>query len=294
MAGTNLRRRASAVTQDAAPSVILVWPQLGENIGAAARAMLNFGLGDLRLVAPRDGWPNPAAEGAASGATEILERARVFATVEAAIADLRLVLAATTRTRYMIKPVLTPEAAVADLRHVVGQGVACGLLFGPERTGLENDHLALADALLAIPANPAFASLNLGMAVLVVAYEWYKSADRTEPQNLAMGRTRPATKAELAGLFEHFEAELDACGFLRPPEKRPSMVRTLRNMLQRAALTEQEVRTLRGVIAGLAGHPPAGPKKSGHPPAGPKKSGHPPAAPKKTGRRRGAAPADTV
>ena len=294
MAGTNLRRRANAVAQAAAPCVILVRPQLGENIGAAARAMLNFGLGELRLVAPRDGWPNPAAEGAASGATEILERARRFDSLAAAIADLRLVVATTARTRTMIKPVLTPGAAIARLRQAVGGGVACGLLFGPERTGLENDELALADELLAIPANPAFASLNLAMAVLIVGYEWYRSADRTEAQVLAMGRTRPATKVELGGLFEHLEAELDACGFLRPPEKRPSMVRTLRNMLQRAALTEQEVRTLRGVITGLVGRPPTETKKTGRPPTETKKTGRLPTETKKTGHRRRAAPADTV
>jgi len=248
MAGTD-RTRAPAVAADG-PAVILVEPQLGENIGAAARAMLNCGLGELRLVRPRDGWPSDKARAAASGADAVVDGVRLYPRTEDALADLERVYAATARRRDMIKPIMTPRAAAAEMR-CLAAGTRCGLLFGPERAGLNNDDLALADAVIEIPLNPAFASLNLAQAVLLVGYEWYLSGSDAPPVTLPAGATRPANKEELIGLFEHLERELDAGGFLYPPEKRPTMVRNIRNMLGRAGLMEQEVRTLRGIVAAL-------------------------------------------
>ncbi len=247
MAGTNK-------SQDAVlggPSIVLVEPQLGENIGTAARAMLNFGLTDLRLVRPRDVWPNQKAVNAASGADSVVAGARLFDTTAEAIADLQRVYAATARTRDMRKTVVTPRKAAADMRAFSAAGERCGILFGPERAGLDNDDVALADTLLSVPLNPAFSSLNIAQAVLLIAYEWFRTDDETPPETFVQGRTGPAARADLIALFEHLEGELVAGGFLFPPEKAPVMVRNLRNMLQRAHLTDQEVRTLRGVIKGL-------------------------------------------
>ncbi len=233
------------------PAVILVDPQLGQNIGMVARAMLNCGLEELRLVRPRDGWPNSAAESAASGADVVLEQTRLFDTTAEAVADLTRVYAATARPRGMITPVVTPRQAAAELR-AAGRTRA-GVMFGPERSGLVNDDIALADTVLSVPLNPTFASLNLAQAVFVVGYEWLiagSEADSGAPgRELSLGATRPATKAELIGLFERLEAALDARGFLYPVEKRPTMVRNLRNLFQRAELTEQEVRTLHGIVS---------------------------------------------
>ena len=233
------------------PAVVLVEPQLAENVGFAARAMLNCGLTELRLVRPREDFPNEKARAAASGADVVLDRARVFADLASAVADLQRVYAATTRTRDMLKPVVTPGRAATDMRAAAATGDRCGVVFGPERSGLTNDQLAFADAVLTVPLNPAFASLNLAQAVMVVGYEWFRTGDETPPVRGPGGGTRTATKAELLGFFEHLEAELDACGFLHPPEMRPTIVRNLRNLFQRADLTEQEVRILRGVISGL-------------------------------------------
>lgn len=249
MAGTD-RSREESIT--AGPAVVLVEPQMGENIGMAARAMLNSGLGDLRLVRPRDGWPNPKARSAASGADLVIEAARVFDTTAAAIADLNLVYAATARPRDMIKPVTTPRQAAGDMRRALGDGLASGVLFGGERAGLENDDIALADTVVQAPLNPAFSSLNLGHAVLIVTYEWYQSADETPPARLPEGRTRPATKEELVNFFERLESTLDESGFFHVAEKRSIMVRNLRNIFQRAGLMEQEVRTLHGIVSSLA------------------------------------------
>ncbi|MFN3934771.1 RNA methyltransferase [Parvibaculum sp.] len=257
MAGTD-RTKKSEATVAPGPAVILVAPQLGENIGTAARAMLNFGLSDLRLVRPRDGWPNERANAAASGADLVIERARLFDTTAEAIADLDYVVATTARSRDMVKPVLTPETAARQMRQAFADGGQAGLLFGPERTGLENDDVAVADAIMMVPVNPAFASLNLAQCVLLMAYEWFKAGDDTVGERIEYLQTRPAKKEELIGFFEHLEGELDRFGFLKPLEKRPSMVRNLRNMFQRAKLTEQEVRTLRGVVAALTRRHPKG------------------------------------
>ncbi|MDR3517285.1 MAG: RNA methyltransferase [Azospirillaceae bacterium] len=250
-AGTDSTRATDCAETAGGPAVILVEPQMGENIGAAARAMLNCGLTEMRLVRPRDGWPNPRAEAAASGATLVLDRAQVFATTADAIADLHKVYATTARTRDMIQRVLTPARAARELRTQWSAGWRVGLMFGPERTGLHNDDLTLADTLISVPLNPAFSSLNLAQAVLLLGYEWYQSEAASEPETLHLGATRPATKAEVQNLFDHLEAELDACGFFSTPEKRPSMVRNIRNAIQRMAMTEQEVRTWHGIITGL-------------------------------------------
>ncbi|HVS01172.1 MAG TPA: RNA methyltransferase [Thermoanaerobaculia bacterium] len=235
------------------PSIVLVGAQLGENIGQAARAMLNGGLTDLRLVAPREPWPNPRAHAAASGAGAVIEGARVFATVEAAVADLRWLWATSARPRDMVKPLVTPRQATAEMRRLSPTGDGCGVLFGPERTGLENPDVVRARAVITVPANPGASSLNLAHAVLLLSYEWYQGGlEEPPPARLDRG-ARPASQHELAGLFAHLEEQLDAAGFLYPPEKRPLMVQSLRNILSRADLTEQEVRTLHGVLTALAG-----------------------------------------
>jgi len=234
-----------------APAVILVAPQMGENIGAAARAMHNCALSDLRLVRPRDGWPNPAAQANAVGAVALIDAARPFDDTAAAVADLHRVYAVTARTRDVNKPVLTPRAAAAEIR-AVGAGMRCGLLFGRESSGLDNDDIALADRIVTVPLNPAFTSLNLAQAVLILAYEWFLAG--AEAADLPTGLVAPATKGDLVNFFTHLETELDACGFLRPPEKRPAMVRNIRALFQRAGLSDQEVRTLHGIVTGLARH----------------------------------------
>jgi tRNA/rRNA methyltransferase len=257
MAGTD-RTKNELAAPSPGPAVVLVAPQLGENIGTTARAMLNFGLTDLRIVRPRDGWPNERARAAASGADIVIDNVKLFDRTADAVAGLDYVIATTARARDMVKPILTPETAAARMREAFAGGGRAGLLFGPERTGLENDDLALADALMMVPVNPAFASLNLAQCVLLMSYEWHKAADTTEAERIEYQQTRPANKEELLGFFEHLEGELDRFGFLKPPEKRPSMIRNLRNMFQRAGLTEQEVRTLRGVVAALTRRYPKG------------------------------------
>ena len=234
------------------PAVILVQPQMGENIGMVCRAMLNCGLTDLRLVKPRDGWPNDNAVKTAVGASVVLEGARVYETTEDAVADLGFVLATTARARDMTKEVFTPRAAAGEMRKQLSEDVLCGVMFGKESVGLNNDDVSLADGILMVPLNPAFSSLNLAQAVLLMGYEWFQST-ALQPATSDEVRldTRRATKAELVGMFEHFESELDECGFLALPEKRPNMVRNLRNMFQRARMTDQEVRTMRGMISGL-------------------------------------------
>lgn len=248
MAGTD-RSRAP---QLGGPAVVLVEPQLGENIGAAARAMLNFGLGDLRLVSPRDGWPNEKAVAAASGADVVIDAARVYATTAAAVDDLQVVYAMTARPRDVRKDVVTPGHAATDIRLRLAAGERCGVLFGPERAGLTNDDISLADVIINVPSNPGFSSLNLAQAVLLFGYAFFGAGDNTPPLQHNDGDSTPATKAELAHLFTHLEEELRLSGFLYPPEKAPTMVRNIRAILQRARLTEQEVRTLRGVVSSLA------------------------------------------
>ncbi|MBV9860201.1 MAG: RNA methyltransferase [Alphaproteobacteria bacterium] len=249
MAGTNHSRPSAS----GGPAIVLVEPQLGENIGTAARAMMNCGLGELRLVNPRDGWPSEKAVAAASGATAVLDGARLYPSLREALSDLVHVYAATARDRYMVKREVTPRQAAAEMCGQLAAGEACGVVFGPERTGLVNDDVALADTILTVPLNPAFSSLNLAQAVLIVGYEWFTAATGPPPEIAHTGHSRPATKAELFRFFDHFEEELFRNGFLRHRDKRPSMVRNLRSLFQRAGCTEQELRTLHGVVTAFAG-----------------------------------------
>ena len=246
------------------PAVILVTPQMADNIGMVARAMANFGLDELRLVAPRDGWPNEKARAAASGANHVIDQARNYPGLPQAVGDLNWICATTARQRQLRKPVLTPEQAAAEMARRIADGQRVGVLFGAERQGLENDDIAIADAVVMVPVDPRFASLNLAQAALLMGYEWLKQSQRgtlgrvtAKETPLEPGLNRrgnpPATKELLLGLFEHLERELDASGFLKPPEKRIVMVRNIRTMLERMEATEQEVHTLRGIIASLTG-----------------------------------------
>ena len=234
----------------AVPVVILDRPQLAENIGAVARAMANFGLHELRLVSPRDGWPQDRAWASASGADWPLRDARVFATAAEAMADLQQVYAATARPRETQLPVRTPREAAGELRAAAAQGLRCGWLFGAERAGLETMDIALCHAIVTIPIDERFRSLNLGQAVVVNAYEWWTSAWAEPPQAFADEAPR-ADGAMMMGLYEHLEDELERSGFFFPPEKKPSMQRNLRVALGRSGFTEQEARTFRGVITAL-------------------------------------------
>ena len=229
------------------PAFILVAPQMGENIGAAARVMANFGLTDLRLVAPRDGWPNPAAETMSAGALPDVVAARVFDTVEQAIADCGVVLATTARPRGMEKPVFGAGEAVTRMRSAP---VRAAVLFGAERAGLPNEAVALADAILSFPVSPGFASLNLAQAVALVAHA-IAEADAAGPPPAFAGVDAPASRAELVAMLEHFEVELDRAGFFFPPEKRAPIAQNLRNTFTRAGWTSQEVSTFRGAIRAL-------------------------------------------
>ncbi|WP_135467427.1 RNA methyltransferase [Crenalkalicoccus roseus] len=234
------------------PVVVLVRPQLADNIGAAARAMANGGLFHLRLVAPRDGWPQDRAWRTASGADRILDAATVHATVAEAVADCHRVLATCPRPRHIVKPVLTARAAAGELRAINARSLRAAVLFGPERSGLDNDDIACADTLVRYPLNPAHMSLNLAQAVMILAYEWWTVAETAPPRLLATHETRVAAKGELEGFLERLVAELDASGFLDHEKKRAGMVRNLRHWFQRGEVTEQELRTLHGVVTELS------------------------------------------
>jgi tRNA/rRNA methyltransferase len=236
----------------AGPAIVLVAPQMGENIGAAARAMLNFGLTDLRLVRPRDGWPNVKAVAAAVGATEVLDRIRVFPDLAAARADRGFVVATTARPREILKPVLGLRRAALDLHLAEAAGTRTAVVFGPERTGLDNDDAVLAHAFVTIPTNPEFASINLGQTVLLAAYECFMAAHETVEERLDSGATRPATHDELMNFLRHLESELDRTPFLANLQQRPSMVRNIRAFFLRARPFEQEIRTLHGIVAELS------------------------------------------
>jgi tRNA/rRNA methyltransferase len=257
MAGTDRRRKSEALDfcRDDAPAIILVEPQLGENIGMVARAMLNCGLIDLRLVNPRKDWDRDKAEKCSSGARMVLDRARFYGSTQEAIADLHTVYATTARPRDMVKAMVTPRKAAKEAVEHAQSDLKTGILFGKEAKGLHNDDVALADAILHLPLNPAFASLNLAQAVLLIGYEWYSATDDTEERYIPESKgkmARPATKEEVVMFYEHLEKELDASGFLRVEDKRPSMVRNIRNIFARIDLTFQEIQTLRGVVAFLS------------------------------------------
>lgn len=228
------------------PIIVLVRPQLGENIGKAARAMLNFGLTEMRLVAPRDGWPNPSAGPAASGADRVLADAQVFKSTAEAVADCAHVYATTVRKRGVTKPVLDPEAAAREIHIAPGRSA---ILFGPERSGLESDDVALARTIVTVPINPEFGSLNLAQAVILVAYEWSKGMALASPP--AVELDPPAPQAELEGLIGHLDRLLDESGYYFPPDRVPATRRTLRSLLTKPAWNAQEIRTLRGVLSTL-------------------------------------------
>jgi tRNA/rRNA methyltransferase len=234
------------------PVVILVEPQLAENIGAVARVMANFGLSELRMVRPRDGWPQDRAWASASGANWPLDHAGIFQTVSEAIADLTHVLATTARPRGTQLPILTPRQAAADLHNRVAADQRVGMLFGGERAGLETADIALCQAIVTVPVDERFRSLNLAQAVALTAYEWRLGVDEGPRAAFALNVAPPADQAVVLGLYEQLESELDEAGFFHPPEKRPSMIRNLRIALGKANLTEQEVRTLRGVVTALS------------------------------------------
>jgi tRNA/rRNA methyltransferase len=229
MAGTDRRKQ----TPGSGPAIILVQPQLGENIGVAARAMANFGLGEMRLVRPRPPWPNERAVAAASGATAILDEAKLFDTLEEAVADLNLLIATTARERGQAKPVEGPRPTAERIGAVLASGMRAGVVFGRERVGLSNDEVALADRVLTFPVHPGFASLNLGQAVLLFGYEWWMaSTDGALPFDMPL-KSPPSSKDRVLALFAHLEGELDQTSFFRSPEKRAVMVRNLRNIILR-------------------------------------------------------------
>lgn len=244
MSGTNATKTLIAE----GPAIVLVEPQLGENIGMVARAMANFGLAELRLVNPRDGWPNERARVVASRADHVIDGASVHASLAEAIADLQFVYATSARPREMIKIVSGPAEGAQKLRGLHQQGIKAGLLFGRERWGLENAEIALCDAIVTFPVNPAFASLNIAQAVLLMAYEWMNTAQAPMPQTTPV---IPAAREEVIGLIDHVVGALDEARYFHLPEKRERMTVALNSMLSRPGYTLEEVRTLRGVVAAL-------------------------------------------
>ena len=240
------------MTQSLLPVFILIRPQMGENIGAAARAMLNFSLSTLRLVAPRDGWPNPKAVAMASGAAgKVLDHAGVFATTAEAIADCDFVFATTARGRELTKPIYTPEAAMAEAQARIAAGQRVGVMFGPERTGLENEDIIRANAIITAPVNPEFFSLNLAQAVLLTAYEFSRQGSAAPAIDPGLAGAEMATALEIEKLGDHYEERLEAAGFFFPKGKAPMMKRNLRNMWSRFGLTRADVQTLHGALRQL-------------------------------------------
>jgi tRNA/rRNA methyltransferase len=239
---------ASAATDK--PIIVLVRPQLGQNIGKAARAMLNFGLTELRLVAPRDGWPNPDAGPAASGADGVLEQAEVFDTVRDAIADCSAIYASTVRRRDLIMPVLTPEAMGDE---IAASHERSAILFGPERSGLETEEVALANAIVTVPINPAFASLNLAQAVILLAYEWSKQSELAVPP--ARELEPPAPHGEIEGMIRQLDQALEAKGYFHPPSRTQATRNTIRTIFTKTGWSSREVKGVRGIIRALASEP---------------------------------------
>jgi tRNA/rRNA methyltransferase len=229
------------------PVIVLVRPQLGQNIGKAARAMLNFGLTEMRLVAPRDGWPNPDAGPAASGADVVLEKAQVFTTVQDAVGDCSLVFASTVRRRDLVMPAVGPDD-MAD--RIAASSERCAILFGPERSGLETEEVALANAIVTVPINPDFASLNLAQAVILLAYEWSKRGDLAQPT--AKDPEAPAAHGELEGLIGQLNEELEAKGYFHPPSRTQATKNTLRTIFTKTGWSSREVKAVRGIIRALA------------------------------------------
>ncbi|MBA3447427.1 MAG: RNA methyltransferase [Pseudaminobacter sp.] len=252
---------------DRGPAVILVEPQMGENIGMVARAMANFGLSELRLVKPRDGWPNERATAVASRATHVVENTLVFNDLPAALADLDFVFATTARERDGFKPVRGPVEAGRALRARSRTGQKTGIMFGREKFGLDNAEISFADEIVTFPVNPDYASLNIAQATLLMSYEWMKSGLERETDTAFSGPVvKPAAKEHLHGLFDHLEAALDARGYFRTPAKKPKMIDKVRAVLTRAGFSEKELEVLRGVVASLDYFSPKEPRGSGYPP----------------------------
>lgn len=230
------------------PAFVLVQPQMGENVGAAARAMWNFGLDLMRVVAPRDGWPNSRAVALAAGAGRLLDEAMVVDTTAEAVADAHFVYATTARPRDLAKRVLTPEAAMSDAAARIARGERVAVLFGPERTGLANDEIARAGAIVSVPVNPAFPSLNLGQCVLLMSYEWQRAAGSAEAEQMELAGSQWANRAEIEALASRYEEALAEAGFFFPAHKEESMKLHLRNLWSRMPLTQMDVRTLHGIL----------------------------------------------
>ena len=248
------------------PAIILVEPQLGENIGMVARAMANFGLAELRLVNPRDGWPSDKARAAASRADHVIDGVALFDDLRSALADLNFVFATTARERDGFKQVRGPVEAGRALRSRAQAGEKTGIMFGRERFGLFNEEVALADEIVTFPVNPEFASLNIAQAVLLMSYEWMKSGLEGETDTAFPGRTSaPAEKHHVQGLLDHLEAALEARGYFRPAAKKPKMVDNLRAVLTRPGFTEAEIKVLRGVVASLDYFLAEAPRGEGYP-----------------------------
>jgi tRNA/rRNA methyltransferase len=239
------------------PAIILVDPQLGENIGMCARAMLNCGLSDLRLVRPRDGWPSQKARDASSGAVAVVDAARLYETTQEAIADLTHVYATTARKRELVETVLTPRGVAREIHALPqDQDHKTGVLFGGERSGLTTQDVALADKIVRVPLNPVYTSLNLAQAVLLLGYEWFSAGDKTPLENRDTGAARPATHHEVDILMDRLARGLDEGRFFRAPDMRPTVLRNIRMLFQRADLTDQDVRTLHGIVESLRHAPP--------------------------------------
>lgn len=231
-------------------AIILARPQLGENIGACARVMCNFNLSDLRIIAPRDGWPNEKALDMAKSAKHIIEKATIYETLEEALSDIEFLYATTVRPRYMVKPVYTPRKAIDEIyKHAHHKSA---ILFGPERSGLSNDEIALANAIITVPVGSEYDSLNLAQAVAIMAYEHFMIAQNAPHDHMPLGNTHFASRKDIAHLLNHLEEELDNSGFFFVPQKREHMRRNIRNLFARTHLTDQDVRTLRGIIRSLA------------------------------------------
>ena len=233
------------------PAFVLVRPQMGENIGAAARAMWNFGLDRMRIVSPRDGWPNPAAVAMSSGAGRLLDAAMLTDTLAQALGEAHYSFATTARPRDLTKPVFTPEAAMTEAAVRIGRGERVAFVFGPERAGLENDDIAQASAIVSVPVNPAFPSLNLAQCVLLCAYEWQRAKQQTAPVVTEMAGTDWASTLEMDHLARHFEERLDEAGFFFPETKAQGMKTNLRNLWSRLPLTDADVRLLHGILRQL-------------------------------------------
>lgn len=227
---------------------MLIQPQMGENIGAAARAMWNFGLERMRLVDPRDGWPNPKAVAMASGAGRLLDAAQPYDDTAGAVADCTYVYATTARPRELTKPVFTPEAAMRDAAERIGRGEKVAVLFGPERAGMENEDIARANAIVSVPVNPEFASLNLAQCVLLTAYEWRRATEDAVAERLEGARTEMAERLEIEKLADHYEERMEQAGFFYPEAKAESMKLNLRNLWARMPLTRADVQMLHGVL----------------------------------------------